>query len=221
MSAPTGPDSSSGRAVQMVRALGVLDPRIARAMREVPRERFVPAELADRAYDDEPLSLCGLGSTISAPHMVALQLEALALQPGLKVLEVGSGSGYLLALLAELVGPTGRVVGVERVRELAERSRGLLRELGYGAYVEVEEADGRLGWPAGAPYDRIVVSAAAARLFPQWRAQLREGGRMVVPLGPASSQRLLTVRAGPDGDRFEMGPECRFVPLIAAGSPHI
>ncbi|MCI4345636.1 MAG: protein-L-isoaspartate O-methyltransferase [Thermoplasmata archaeon] len=190
-------------------------------MREVPRHRFVPRELASRAYEDEPLSLCGLGSTISAPHMVAIQLEALALRPGLSALEVGSGSGYLLALLAELLGPTGRIVGVERVEELVEQSRALLADLGYGKRITVVEADGRLGWPAGAPYDRIVVSAAAPRLFPQWRAQLREGGRMVVPLGPGSSQRLLTVRAGPEGDRFEMGPECRFVPLVAAGSPHI
>jgi protein-L-isoaspartate(D-aspartate) O-methyltransferase len=206
---------------RMVAALGVLDPRIARAMRAVPRHRFVPAEYAAEAYHDEPLSLGPSGSTISAPHMVALQLAALDLRPGLSLLEVGSGSGYLLALAAELLGPEGRLVGVEHEPALVRRSREVLTALGYGARIEVVEANGALGWPARAPYDRIVVSAATARLQPQWRAQLREGGRLVMPLGSSSVQRLVTVRAGPDGDRYESGPACQFVPLGDAGSPHI
>jgi protein-L-isoaspartate(D-aspartate) O-methyltransferase len=216
-------DSAALRAARdrMVAALGVLDPRIARAMRTVPRHRFVPAEYAARAYEDEPLPLGPSASTISAPHMAALQLAALDLRPGQTLLEVGSGSGYLLALAAELLGPQGRVVGVEREPVLVRRARELLAELGYGTRVEVVEANGALGWPARAPYDRIVVSAATARVRPQWRAQLREGGRLVMPLGSPSVQRLVTVRAGPDGDRYESGPACQFVPLGDAGSPHI
>ncbi|MCI4338104.1 MAG: protein-L-isoaspartate O-methyltransferase [Thermoplasmata archaeon] len=206
---------------QMVRALGTLDPRIAGAMRRMPRHRFVPASESAHAYFDEPVPLGPSGSTVSAPHMVALQLAALDLRAGVSLLEVGSGSGYLLALAAEIIGPSGRLVGLEHEASLVERSRRVLADLGFGARVKVEEADGWLGWPSGAPYDRIVVSAATARLQPQWRAQLREGGRLVLPLGPPGVQRLLTVRAGPEGDRYESGPACQFVPLTVAGSPHI
>ncbi|HEV2449572.1 MAG TPA: protein-L-isoaspartate O-methyltransferase [Thermoplasmata archaeon] len=202
---------------RMVAVLGILDPRIAVAMRAVPRHRFVPAEYASLAYSDEPLPLGPPESTISAPHMAALQLAALDLRPGLNLLEIGSGSGYLLALAAELLGPRGHAVGVEREPSLARRASALLAELGYGPRAEVVEANGALGWPPRAPYDRIVVSAATARLRPQWRGQLREGGRLVLPLGSAAVQRLVTLRAGPEGDRYESGPAVQFVPLADAG----
>lgn len=202
---------------RMVAGLGVLDPRIAAAMRTVPRDRFVPAEYVARAYLDEPLPLGPPGSTVSAPHMAALQLAALDLRPGLTLLEIGSGSGYLLALASELLAPGGHALGVEREPSLVRRASALLSELGYGGRAEVVEANGALGWPARAPYDRIVVSAATARLRPQWRGQLREGGRLVLPLGSPAVQRLLTLRAGPEGDRYESGPAVQFVALADAG----
>jgi protein-L-isoaspartate(D-aspartate) O-methyltransferase len=201
------------RADRMVRALGTLPAGVAAAMRSVPRHRFVSAELWDEAYQDTPLPLGNDTSTISAPHMVALQLEWAELSPGLHVLEVGSGSGYLLALLAELVRPGGRVVGVELDSALAASSRSTLAGLGYQATVEVVAADGRSGWPAAAPYDRVVVSAATPRVCIAWLEELSASAVLIAPIGPPIRQVLQRLRRTTAGDLWEEGPECRFVSL--------
>ena len=204
------------RAAEMVRRLGSMEPRLAAAMRRVPRHRFVPVALAGEAYDDTPLPLGPRGSTISAPHMVALQLEWAELAPGLRVLELGSGSGYLAALLAELVRPGGHVVGVELDHALSERSAAILSELGYGETVTIQSADARMGWPAAAPYDRIVVSFATPEIFPEWQAQLETPGILVAPVGPSTGQVLRRLRHDGKGDRIEDGPGCIFVGLASA-----
>ncbi len=202
------------RASAMVRGLGPVDPRVADALRRVPRDRFVPASLSAEAYEDTPLPLGGAGSTISAPHMVAILLEWAELTPGLRVLELGSGSGYLAAVAAELVGPSGRVDGVEIDEELADRSTRVLADLGYAGRVSIHAADGRPGWPAAAPYNRIIVSFATPEIFPEWRDQLTTPGVLVAPVGPPSGQVLRRLRHGAVGDRLEDGPECIFVRLV-------
>lgn len=205
------------RAAAMVASLGRLPPGVAAAMRRVPRHRFVPMELAEEAYDDTPLPLGPPDSTISAPHMVALMLEWAELTPGLKVLELGSGSGYLTALVAELVRPGGRVVGVELDPGLARRSQAVLDTLDYGGVVEVHAADARDGWPAHAPYDRILVSFSTPEIFPEWVRQLAVPGRLLAPVGPASGQVLRRLRREADGDHLEDGPRCIFVRLASVG----
>jgi protein-L-isoaspartate(D-aspartate) O-methyltransferase len=197
----------------MVQGLGVLSPRVAAAMQRVPRHRFVSSELAVEAYDDTPLPLASTASTISAPHMVALQLEWAELSPGLRALEIGSGSGYLLALMAELVRPGGRVVGIEIDPALAEESRSILAELGYEEIVRVVAGDGRGGWPADAPYDRILVSAATAEIHIPWGEQLATPGMLIAPIGSPARQVLRRLHRTASGDWWEDGPECRFVPL--------
>ncbi|MCI4353048.1 MAG: protein-L-isoaspartate O-methyltransferase [Thermoplasmata archaeon] len=206
------------RAREMVDALRPLSPRVADAMLRVARHRFVPAELASEAYDDTPLPLGFAGSTISAPHMIALMLEWAELVPGLRVLELGSGSGYLAALLAELVRPGGRVVGVEVESRLAEGSKLRLAELGYGEDVAIHVSDARAGWPLDAPYNRILVSFATPMIFPEWTAQLGSLGVLLAPVGPGRGQVLQRLRRGPNGDRLEDGPECIFVGLSPAGA---
>ncbi|HLY76824.1 MAG TPA: protein-L-isoaspartate O-methyltransferase [Thermoplasmata archaeon] len=201
----------------MVASLGGVGAAVAAAMRRVPRHRFVPSALADEAYDDTPLPLGPARSTISAPHMVALLLEWAELRQGLRVLELGSGSGYLAALIAELVRPTGRVVGVELDESLATESQARLDELGYRGVVSIHAADGRAGWPADAPYDRILVSFATPELFPEWTRQLADPGILVAPVGPATGQVLRRLRRGRAGDRVDDGPGCIFVGLA---SPH-
>ena len=208
------------KAALMVDLLGPLEPRVARVMREVPRHRFVPSEDQDRAYDDEPLPLRYGGATISAPHMVAIQLEWADLAPGLRVLEVGSGSGYLLALLHELVRPGGVVVGVEVEPRLVEGARRALDELG-STDVEIRIGDGAEGVPDRAPFDRIVVSCATPEILPAWRAQLRPDGTVVAPVGGSLEQRWVRWRNRPSGAPLEEGPACRFVPLLRAPRRHI
>ncbi|MBI4506866.1 MAG: protein-L-isoaspartate(D-aspartate) O-methyltransferase, partial [Chloroflexi bacterium] len=194
---------------------GIGDLRVQAAFGRVPREEFVPPEHRASAYADAPLPI-GHGQTISQPLMVALMLEALDLQPGHRVLEVGTGSGYQAALLAEL---GARVVSVERIAELAEAARGRLVRLGY-ADVEVVVGDGSLGWPPGAPYDRVVVAAAAPRPPAPLTRQLADGGRLVIPTGTREMQALLVLdRVGQNWRRHFRG-SCRFVPLVgAAGWP--
>jgi protein-L-isoaspartate(D-aspartate) O-methyltransferase len=209
------------RAAEMVQRLGVSDPEIAEAMRRIPREWFVPEEYRSDAYEDEPLPIWGRDATISAPHMVVLQLRALHVVPGNRILEVGSGSGYLLALLAELAGPTGSAIGVERYPELVVRAREALAEVGLADRARVVAGDGRRGWPEGAPYDRIAVSCAVPEIEPAWREQVAVGGRIVAPVGPPSVQRLLTIEKGAQGDRTTAGPQCRFVSIAGGVSAHI
>jgi len=199
----------------LVRALRyeVRDERILAAMGRVPREHFVPPGLRRFAYEDRPLPI-GHGQTISQPLMVALMTDALHLQGDERVLELGTGSGYQAALLAELAA---HVVTVERLPELAEQSCRRLRELGYET-IEVHTAVDALGWPQGAPYDAILVTAGAPRVPRSLLQQLAPGGRLVIPVGERRVQQLLHVTRAPGGTTVQKLGECRFVPLIGRGA---
>jgi protein-L-isoaspartate(D-aspartate) O-methyltransferase len=193
-----------------LRGRGISDQRVLNAMARVPRHEFAPEAYRDQTYEDHPLPI-GEGQTISQPYIVALMLDVLALSPSDRVLEVGTGSGYLTALLAELAA---EVVSVERHAALADAARDLLARMGYGN-VEVNIGDGSLGFPEGAPYDAIIVSAAAADVPGALLAQLREGGRMIIPVGSADSQQLQLIRMENGHPRITLRELCRFVPLIS------
>ncbi len=184
---------------------------VLRAMLRVPREAFVPIAERHLASLNIPLPI-GEGQTISQPYIVALITEALHLQPTDRVLEVGAGSGYQAAVLAELV-PEGSVVSVEVVRRLAQQARDTLGYLGYENIV-VEDATEDLGCPWRGPYDAIVVSAAAPSLSPTLISQLAVGGRMVVPVGNRGQQELVCALRTGEGISLRMLGPCRFVPLI-------
>lgn len=189
----------------------VHDPRVLDAMATVPRERFVPEALRDQAYAERALPI-GSGQTISQPIVVAIMTAALEVAPGDRVLEVGTGSGYQAAVLRRL---GAEVITVERIRELAERARRTLEELGIDG-VEVHCGDGSLGWPDGAPYDGIVVTAGGPRVPEPLLAQLADGGRLVMPVGPRGDERLLRIRKhGVTTTREDLGPVA-FVPLVGA-----
>jgi len=188
---------------------GIKDKRTLLAMSRVPRERFVPVELQSSAYDDRPIGI-GYGQTISQPYIVALMTEALELKGQEKVLEIGTGSGYQAAVLAELAG---FVYSVERIPELAEAAGKLLSELGYKNF-QVELAGDQLGCEKYAPYDAILVAAAAPTVHQTLIDQLAEGGRLVIPVGSRLEQELLRVTRGKMGNRTEKLGGCRFVPLI-------
>ena len=191
-------------------ARGIADGRVLEAMRRVPRHLFVDPTLRAQAYEDTPLPI-GARQTISQPYMVALMSEALELADGGDhVLEVGTGSGYQTAVLAEL---GARVLSLERIPELADRARALLGELGYLDRVTLEIADGTLGWPAAAPYDAIIVTAAAPQIPRPLIEQLGPGGRLVLPMGEEELQGLVRIRRGPNGIAEEYLGECRFVKL--------
>lgn len=200
--------------VARLRASGYIrTDRVAQAMLTVPRERFLPADLQGQAYTDTPLHI-GEGQTISAPHMVAIMAEALDLRPGHRVLEVGGGSGYHAAVMAELVRPGGRVYSVERLPNLAATARSNLEAAGYADQVEMVVADGTLGLPEHAPYDRISVAAASPRVPEPLKEQLAEEGMMLVPVGGLFYQELVLVtrHRGRFSTRNLGG--CAFVPLI-------
>ena len=189
---------------------GVRDPRVLAAMRSVPRHRFVSRTLAGDAYQDHPLPIAS-GQTISQPYIVALMAEAAAIEPGDRVLEVGTGSGYGAAVLAELAAS---VVTVERHRKLADAAARVLAELGY-ANATVVCADGSQGHPPGTPYDAVVVTAAAPAIPPPLVEQLADGGRLVIPVGPPSlSQNLTLVRRVGDQTTAKQFCPVRFVPLV-------
>ncbi len=190
---------------------GLADPLVLAAMGRVPRHLFVEESLRDRAYDDHPLPI-GEGQTISQPYMVALMAEILKLAEGEKVLEVGTGSGYLTAVLAE---QGVQVCSIEFSERLAEHARIALQALGYHN-VTVHLGDGTLGWPAEAPFDAIVVGAAAPCLPRPLLDQLRLGGRLVVPMGEEELQTLVRVWKEPNGLREDYFGECRFVKLNGA-----
>jgi protein-L-isoaspartate(D-aspartate) O-methyltransferase len=197
---------------QMVRsqlaARGVRDARVLAAMGRVPRHELVPAELQGEAYDDRPLPI-GHGQTISQPYIVAAMTEALHLGGDERVLEVGTGSGYQAAVLAELAR---EVYTIEIVAPLAERARRDLERLGY-ANVQVRQGDGYRGWPEHAPFDAIVVTAAPDHVPEPLVAQLALGGRLVLPLGGSFAQELVLLTRGADGvTRQELLP-VRFVPM--------
>ena len=188
---------------------GIKDKRTLFAMSRVPRERFVPIELQSSAYNDMPLGI-GHGQTISQPYMVALMTEALELKGEEKVLEIGTGSGYQAAILAELAR---KVYSVERIPELAEAAVKLLSELGYKNII-VELAGDKLGFEKHAPYDAILVAAGAPTVHQTLIDQLAEGGRLVIPVGSRLEQELLRVTKRKTGNRMEKLGGCRFVPLI-------
>ena len=181
------------------------------AMEQVPREQFVPPDARDMAYLDIPLAI-GEGQTISQPYMVAMMTESLQLQPRDRVLEVGIGSGYQSAILAELL-PQGQLVTVELVPVLRERAQCILNGLGYTNIV-IESAGETLGCPARGPYDAIIVTAAAPGLPESLLAQLAPGGRMVIPVGNLEQQELVQVLRTGEGISVRMLGPCRFVPLL-------
>jgi protein-L-isoaspartate(D-aspartate) O-methyltransferase len=213
MTFPASPASYSSLRLQMVdsqlRQRGVADERVLAAMERVPRHEFAPERYRGQAYEDHPLPI-GQEQTISQPYIVALMLEALKLSPTDKVLEIGTGSGYVTALLAEL---TESVVSIERHESLAQSSRALLAALGY-SNVNVVTGDGMRGFPETAPYNAIVVSAAATEMPPALVVQLGEGGRMIIPVGSEDSQQLRLVRMENGQPNIELRELCRFVPLI-------
>jgi protein-L-isoaspartate(D-aspartate) O-methyltransferase len=181
---------------EQIESRGITNARVLAAMTKVPRHKFVPEHLADAAYEDHPLPI-GYNQTISQPYIVALMTELLQLQPGARVLEVGTGSGYQAAILAE-VG--AQVYTLEILEPLAKTSAELLQRLGYTS-VHVKQGDGYLGWPEHAPYDAIIVTAAADHVPPPLVVQLKRGGRLVIPVGEGQAQQsLLLVEKGADGN---------------------
>ena len=190
----------------------IRDERVLAAMASVSREKFVSDDLRAFAYENRPLPI-GHGQTISQPLIVAMMTEALELKGDEKVLELGTGSGYQAAILAEL---TARVVTVERIAPLAEQATAVLAELGYDN-VQVHLAGDTLGWPEEAPYDGILVTAAGPDVPPALIEQLAPQGRLVIPVGAHDVQELLLVTNSPGGlTTKRLGP-CRFVPLVGAG----
>ena len=186
--------------------------RVEEALLQVPRHLFLPENVRSHAYRDTPLPI-GDGQTVSAPHMVAVMAEALDLHEGQKVLEIGTGSGYNAAVMAELVGPAGRVITLERHPSLAEKAAQVLREAGY-SNIQVLVGDGSLGYPEEAPYDRISVTCGAPRVPGPLAEQLRDGGLMVIPVGGLEYQSLLRVRKLGGRTFTEDLGSVVFVPLI-------
>ncbi|WP_456472317.1 protein-L-isoaspartate O-methyltransferase [Methanocaldococcus sp.] len=185
--------------------------RVKKALLKVPREEFVPEHLKDYAYIDSPLEI-GYGQTISAPHMVALMSELLDIKPGMKVLEIGTGSGYHAAVTAELVGKDGLVVSVERIPELAKKAEERLKKLGYDDVIVVV-GDGSLGYKPLAPYDRIYVTAAAPKIPKSLIEQLKDGGKLLVPVGRYMQKLMLVEKKGDEIIVKDCG-YVSFVPLI-------
>ena len=182
-------------------------------MQRVPRDAFVPEPSAHLAYENIPLPIAQ-GQTISQPYIVALMVSALEIRRTDKVLELGTGSGYQAAILADLAES---VVSVERVEELADSARGRLAALGYGG-VEVHVAEAGLGWTARKPFDAIIVAAGAPKLPLELIDQLAVGGRLVVPVGGKDAQELMKVSKTREGYSVHTLASCRFVPLIGEGA---
>jgi len=193
-----------------LRARGIADERVLDAMSRVPRHEFTSGRYRDQAYEDYPLPI-GEGQTISQPYIVATMLEALSLTSADRVLEVGTGSGYVTALLAELAA---KVISLERHSVLADDARELLERLGY-TNVKVIAGDGSQGFPAYAPYDAIIVSAAAPELPLALLNQLAEGGRMIIPVGGEDSQQLQLIHMRNGRPHVQLRELCRFVPLLS------
>ena len=188
---------------------GITDKNVLRVMGEVPRHRFLPDNMSRSAYEDGPLPI-GEGQTISQPYMVALMTQCLELGGGEKVLEIGTGSGYQSAVLAEL---SRKVYTIERIEALSSRSRETLRVLGY-TNVEFKVGDGSQGWVEFAPYDGIIVTAGAPDVPEVLTSQLNEGGRLVIPVGGNSSQDLAVIYKKGGSLKKESVCGCVFVPLI-------
>jgi protein-L-isoaspartate(D-aspartate) O-methyltransferase len=190
---------------------GINDPLILDAMRRVPRHLFVDESVRDQAYEDHPLPI-GEGQTISQPYMIALMASAAQLAEGEHVLEIGTGSGYLTAILAE---QGVEICSVELSPQLAQRSQSVLHQLGYQG-VTVHVGDGTLGWPATAPFDAVIIGAAAPGIPRPLLAQLRLGGRIVAPMGEEDLQTLVRIWKERSGLREEYFGECQFVKLRGA-----
>jgi protein-L-isoaspartate(D-aspartate) O-methyltransferase len=220
--ASAGPDSFQREREMMVedtiQARGVQNPGVLRAMRTVPRHLFVPEDYQKQAYEDHPLPI-GYGQTISQPYMVAWMTELLELKPGEKVLEIGTGSGYQAAVLAEL-GDL-QVYSIEIVPELAASAEQRLLDSGY-TQVKVRQGDGYYGWSEQAPFDAIVVTAAPDHLPSPLVGQLVEGGRLVIPIGPTGGFQTLWkfVKNGSDLKAYSLGSVI-FVPLTGGGSEQL
>jgi protein-L-isoaspartate(D-aspartate) O-methyltransferase len=205
-------DADSTRArtrmvTEQIEARGVKDPATLGAMRTVPRQAFVPASSGADAYGDHPLPI-GHGQTISQPYIVAFMTEALGLKKGATVLEVGTGSGYQAAVLAQIAD---RVYSVEILPALAEEARARLDRLGY-RNVQVRVGDGYQGWPEAGPFDGIIVTAAAPRVPDPLKAQLKDGGRLVIPVGDESQELMVVTRRGDTFEERRILP-VRFVPM--------
>jgi len=187
----------------------ISDRRVLSAFRKVERHKFVPADVSGASYEDHPLPI-GEGQTISQPYMAALMTQCLRLKGMEKVLEIGTGSGYQTAVLATLAK---EVYSLERIASLAERAEGLLKILGYDN-VKVGVGDGTLGWKEYAPYDGIIVTAAAPKIPESYIEQLNENGRLVIPVGSSLSQVLTVIEKGPAGITSSEICGCVFVPLL-------
>ena len=195
-----------------LRSRGIADERVLAAMLRVPRHEFAPERYREQAYEDHPLPISE-GQTISQPYIVASMLEALRLSPHDKVLEVGTGSGYVTALLAELAP---EVISIERHASLAERARAMLAGMGY-TNVRIIVGDGSRGFAELAPYDAIIVSAAAPELPRELVEQLADGGRMIIPVGSDEAQQLQLIRMLSGHPEIVSRELCRFVPLVSEG----
>jgi protein-L-isoaspartate(D-aspartate) O-methyltransferase len=210
---PYGPERER-MVAQQLKARDITDPKVLSVMGKVPRHRFVPEHLAPLAYADMPLPI-GSGQTISQPYIVALMTQWAQIRPGDKVLEVGTGSGYQAAVLAEF---TDKVFTIELLPELAQAAAKRLQELGYGR-IKGRAGDGYAGWPEEAPFDAIVVTAAAPDVPPALAAQLKEGGRLVIPVGArGETQYLLRLRKIGGRLKEESRIPVRFVPLVKEGA---
>ncbi len=194
---------------EQLRRRGIRDERVLDAFRRVQRHTFVPAESEPDAYDDHPLPI-GEGQTISQPYMVALMTQCLELKGSERVLEIGTGSGYQTAILCELAR---KVHSIERIAALSERAGMTLQYLGYRNY-ELRLGDGTLGWPEAAPFDRILVTAAAPDVPPSLKRQLADGGILVIPVGPVGYQQLMVLRKRAGKTEEESVCDCIFVKLI-------
>jgi protein-L-isoaspartate(D-aspartate) O-methyltransferase len=192
-----------------LRGRGIRDPRLLKAMATVPRHEFVEPRYREQAYEDHPLPI-GSGQTVSQPYIVALMLQVLQLEPASRVLEIGTGTGYQTALLAQLAA---HVYSVERHPQLAREAEAILSRLGY-RNVTVLVGDGSQGLPQHAPFDAIVVSAAASQIPAPLFDQLGEGGRMIIPVGPSEAQELQLIQKREGKPLITVLDGCRFVPLI-------
>lgn len=194
---------------QQIRRRGITDERVLLAIERVERHRFVPEDYQRLAYDDSALPI-GSGQSISQPYMVAAMTEALELTPGSRVLEVGTGSGYQTAVLAEIAG---QVFTIERLPELSQSARAVLESLGY-AHIEFVVGDGSKGWPDAAPFDGIMVTAAAVGVPDPLLEQLADGACLVIPVGGPPDQDLYQIRRQGNSYERRFITRCRFVPLI-------